>query len=192
MAALCQLKSRQAVVAERFGVSVAFIKKLLAHERQTGSLAPQPASGGRARYLDAQAQHWFVAYVGEHPDSTLAELSQAWQAQGGRPVGQTCLWQVLQEHDLRRKKSLHASERDTPRVVALRQDFMETVAQHYDTRRFHLLDETGLRLDAGRRYARARAPGGQRVGPAVPLRRGPTLHAYRYAFGPGPWGGATL
>src|SRR5205823_2487234 len=46
------------------------------------------------------------------------------------------------------KKSLHASERDTPRVGALRQDFVETVAQHYDTRRFHFLDETGLRLDA--------------------------------------------
>jgi len=42
------------------------------------------------------------------------------------------------------KKSNHARERDTPRVVALRQDFVETVAQHYDTRRFHFLDETGL------------------------------------------------
>jgi len=71
------------------------------------------------------------------------------------------------------KKSLHAKERDTPRVVALRQDFVETVAQHYDPRRFHFLDETGLRLDACRRYARAK--GGQRVGQAVPLRRGPSF-----------------
>lgn len=104
VAALRQPNSRQAVVAERFGVSVAFIKKLLAHERQTGSLAAKPASGGRTRYLDAEAQAWLVAYVGEHPDVTLAELNQAWQAQGGRAVGQTCLWQVLDEHDLRRKK----------------------------------------------------------------------------------------
>jgi transposase len=71
------------------------------------------------------------------------------------------------------KKSLHASERDTPRVVAQRQDFVETVAQQYDTRRFHFLDETGLRLDACRRYARAK--GGQRVGQAVLLKRGPSL-----------------
>ena len=104
VAALRQPKSRQAAVAERFEVSVAFIKKLLAHERQTGSLAPKPASGGRARYLDAAAQAWLVAYVGEHPDVTLAELSQAWQAQGGRAVGQTCLWQVLDEHERRKKK----------------------------------------------------------------------------------------
>ena len=73
------------------------------------------------------------------------------------------------------KKSNHVSERDTPRVVAHRQDYVETVAQHYDMRRFHFLDETGLRLDACSRYRYARAVGGQRVGQAVPLKRGPSL-----------------
>ena len=53
------------------------------------------------------------------------------------------------------KEVLHARERDTPHVVALRQDYFETVAQHYDNRRFHFLDETGLRPDACCRYARA-------------------------------------
>ncbi|WP_245318735.1 IS630 family transposase [Hymenobacter elongatus] len=57
--------------------------------------------------------------------------------------------------------------------MALRHDFVETVAQHYDTRRFHFLDETGLRLDASRRYAHA--VGGQWVGQAVPLKRGGSL-----------------
>ena len=104
VAAYRQPSARQAAVAAVFGVSVSFLKKLLRHERQTGSLAPKPASGGRARYLDAEAQAWLVAYVGQHPDVTLAELGQAWQAQGGRPVGQTCLWQVLNEQKLRRKK----------------------------------------------------------------------------------------
>jgi len=42
-----------------------------------------------------------------------------------------------------------------------------------DGHRFHFLDETGLRLDYCRRYARAR--GGRRVGQAVPLRRGRSL-----------------
>lgn len=104
VAAYRQPGARQTQVAARFEVSVSFLKKLLRHERETGSLAPKPASGGRARYLDAAAQAWLVAYVGQHPDATLAELNQAWQAQGGRSVGQTCLWQVLDEHDLRRKK----------------------------------------------------------------------------------------
>ncbi|MBT9395060.1 transposase [Hymenobacter sp. NST-14] len=39
--------------------------------------------------------------------------------------------------------------------------------------RFHFLDETGLRLDYCRQYARA--PGGQRVGQPVPLTRGRSL-----------------
>lgn len=51
--------------------------------------------------------------------------------------------------------------------------YVETVAQHYDTRRFHFLAETGLRLVACHRYARAK--GGQRVGQAVPLKRGSSL-----------------
>ena len=98
--------AKKAAVARRFGVSRSFVKDLVRRQAAIGSLVPKPATGGRARYLDAAAQAWLVAYVGQHPDTTLAELNQAWQAQGGRPVGQTCLWQVLAEQHLRRKKKL--------------------------------------------------------------------------------------
>lgn len=96
--------ARKAAVARRFGVSYSFVKDLLRQQAATGSLAPKRASGGRVRYLDAAAQAWLVAYVGQHADATLAELNQAWQAQGGRPVGQTCLWQALHDQHLQRKK----------------------------------------------------------------------------------------
>jgi len=96
--------AKKAAVARRFGVSRSFVKDLVRRQAQTGSLAPKPATGGPARYLDAAAQAWLVAYVRQHPDATLAEVNQAWQASGGRPVGQTCIWQVLDEHQLRRKK----------------------------------------------------------------------------------------
>lgn len=96
--------ARKTAVAQRFGVSRAFVTLLLRQQRETGSLAPKPARGGRARYLDTAAQAWLVAYVGEHADATLAELSQAWLAHSGRSVGQTCIWNVLDEHKLRRKK----------------------------------------------------------------------------------------
>jgi hypothetical protein len=43
-----------------------------------------------------------VAYAGQHADVTLAELGAVWQASGGHSVGQTCLWQMLAEHGLRR------------------------------------------------------------------------------------------
>lgn len=105
VAAACQEPdANKTAVARRFGVSRSFVKDLVRRQADTGSLAPKPATGGRARYLDATAQAWLVDYVGQYPDVTLAELSQAWQASGGRPVGQTCLWQVLDEQKLRRKK----------------------------------------------------------------------------------------
>lgn len=50
---------------------------------------------------------------------------------------------------------------------------MEHVASRADLHRFYFLDETGLRLDYTRRYGRA--PGSQRVGGAVPLKRGRAL-----------------
>lgn len=105
VAAACQQPgSRQQQVAERFGVSVSFIKKLRQQQRLTGSLAPKPARGGPARAIAPAEQAWLVAYVGEHADATLAELNAAWQAEFGRPVGQTSIWTVLDEHGLRRKK----------------------------------------------------------------------------------------
>ena len=52
---------------------------------------------------------------------------------------------------------------------AARADHVETVCTRPDVARFHFLDETGLRLDYCRRYARA--AGGQRVGQPVPLTR---------------------
>lgn len=96
--------AKKAAVARRFGVSCSFVKDLLRRQAATGSLTPKPATGGPARALDLAAQAWLVAYVQQQPDATLAEVNAAWQAQGGRPVGQTCLWQVLDEHGLRRKK----------------------------------------------------------------------------------------
>jgi len=105
VAAACQEPgAKKAAVARRFGVSRSFVKDLVRRQAATGALAPKPATGGRARYLDAAAQDWLTAYVQQHPDATLAEVNQAWQTSGGRPVGQTCIWQVLDEHDLRRKK----------------------------------------------------------------------------------------
>jgi hypothetical protein len=71
------------------------------------------------------------------------------------------------------KKSLHATERDTPRVQALRGEHVQPIAQRADVARFYFPDETGLRLDYTRRYAQAL--GGQRVGQHVPLERGRSL-----------------
>lgn len=51
--------------------------------------------------------------------------------------------------------------------------YVAQVCSRPDVARFHFLDETGVRLDETRRYARAL--GQQRVGQAVPVRRGGSL-----------------
>ncbi len=70
------------------------------------------------------------------------------------------------------KKSIHAAERDTERVVALRRLFLEAIQQE-DVTRFVFVDETSTHLTYCRRYGRA--PAGQRLDQAVPLHSGPNV-----------------
>src|SRR5437764_747248 len=51
-------------IAELFGVSTAWIRRLLQRRRQTGSFAAKPHAGGRVK----------MDQVREQPDATLAEL----------------------------------------------------------------------------------------------------------------------
>ncbi|MGI4862847.1 MAG: IS630 family transposase [Janthinobacterium lividum] len=57
-------------------------------------------------------------------------------------------------------------------MKALRREFVEAI-QYEDVTRFKLVDETSVNLTYTRRYGRA--PGGQRVDAAVPLRNGPNV-----------------
>jgi transposase len=69
------LHSRQAL-AELFGVSAAWIRRLLQRRRQTGSFAARPRGGRTAvKMTDARCGHLLVL-VSEQPDATLAELHQ--------------------------------------------------------------------------------------------------------------------
>ena len=70
------------------------------------------------------------------------------------------------------KKSVHAAERDTERVVALRRLFIEAI-QEDDVTRFVFVDETSTNLTYCRRYGRA--PAGRRLDQAVPLHGGPNV-----------------
>ncbi len=69
-----------------------------------------------------------------------------------------------------KKKSLHASQRDTPRVKRKRRLFQKEVAA-LAVERFKFLDESGINLSLTRLYGRA-APG-QRVVDSVPHPSGP-------------------
>lgn len=42
-------------IVERFSVSVSWVRDLMRRRRETGSFAPKPRGGGRARAFDSQA-----------------------------------------------------------------------------------------------------------------------------------------
>jgi transposase len=67
------------------------------------------------------------------------------------------------------KKSLHASERDTPRIQHARQDYRQQITA-LDLQRLQCVDDSGVNLAMTRLYGRA--PAGERVIGSVPQNYG--------------------
>jgi putative transposase len=63
-------------VAATFGVSRAWVHRLIQRRRETGSLAPRPQTKFRSRVLAGQEQR-LAALITAQPDLTLAELHEA-------------------------------------------------------------------------------------------------------------------
>ena len=128
VAAACQQPGRTiGVVAAQFSVSVFFVKKLLQRQRTSSSLAPLSLRGGPAPYLDASSRVDVVACLRQQPDATLDELRVWVAALGGPTVSLATIGRAGQALDWQRKKSVHAAERDTKRVRALRATFLEAL-----------------------------------------------------------------
>lgn len=71
-----------------------------------------------------------------------------------------------------KKKSLHASERDTPRVQQARSEYNEEISK-LDVSRCKFIDESGVNLALTRLYGRA--PRGERAVGSVPTNYGANL-----------------
>jgi transposase len=149
-------------IARRFRVSLSFIARLLRRRRQTGTLAPKPHGGGHPPALDHAGEERLRELVREHPDATLDELRQ----QLGVSCSRSALGRALEKLRLtRKKKTLHAQERDRPENQLQRQAFRTTVAT-LDPHRLVFVDETGTKTAMTRAYGRA--PRGERVVGTVP------------------------
>jgi transposase len=98
---------RQAQIAATYGVSYAFVKKLLHRWRTTASIEPLPHGGGQVARLDQPALQVLAAQVRQQPDATLAELAAHLHQhpQVGVQVSPATLTRALQKLDLRRKKN---------------------------------------------------------------------------------------
>jgi transposase len=105
----------QRTMADIFGVSLAFVEKVLRQHRTTGNSAPKPHAGGHKPLLGAAAQAVVQRLMGADPDATLEELCTGVAAETGVRVSVPTMCRVLQRLGLPRKKS-----RSTPASVLLR------------------------------------------------------------------------
>ena len=88
-------------IAERFGVSTAWIKKLLKQRRDTGSIAPQPHGGGRQPTYRGQALERLQRELAAQPDASLEELRDRTRVKASIMA----VFRALERLGARRKKS---------------------------------------------------------------------------------------
>lgn len=69
--AACDAGKTTKVVAQTFGVSPAWVRRLKQHRRQRGDIIPRNGGGSRGCKIDRQRLAQLVA---EQPDATLVEL----------------------------------------------------------------------------------------------------------------------
>ena len=138
-AAIDEGEGSERQIAKRFRVSVSFVTRLLQRRRDAGTLAPKPHGGGPRPVLGFPEQVRLAMLIAEHPDATLKQLKE-W---GGFACTLTTLWRTLRRFRLTyKKKTLHAGERDTPKVQAKRRRYPAKV-RRIEAKRLVFVDETG-------------------------------------------------
>lgn len=93
-------------LAITFRVSLSFVRRLLKHYRETGSVAPKPHGGGYPAKVDASGLDVMQARVRVAPDATLSELCQRFEEQYQRRVRIATMSRVLAQLQLTRKKNV--------------------------------------------------------------------------------------
>src|SRR5208282_2447938 len=167
-AAIDEGEGSERQIAKRFRVSVSFVTRLLQRRRDAGTLAPKPHGGGPRPVLGFPEQVRLAMLIAEHPDATLNQLKE-W---GGFACTPTTIWRTLRRfRQTYKKKTLHASERDDPKVQAKRRRYRREVEQ-IDAKRLVFVDETGINTAMTPTHAWARR--GKRAIGSVPTRWGST------------------
>jgi transposase len=157
-------------IARRFRVSLSFVVRLLQRRRDADTIEPKPHGGGPAPALGPDDHRRLAALIQEQPDATLKRLKE----RGGFTCSLKTLWHALRQQGLtRKKKALHADERDRPDVQTKRRTFRRKVKK-IAPQRLVFVDETGVNTAMTPTYAWA--PRGERA----------------YASAPGAWESFTL
>jgi transposase len=143
-------------------VRVSFVTRLIQRRREAGTLAPKAHGGGRQPALGFPQRVRLARLISEQPDATLKQLKE----RGGFTCTLTTIWRTLRRFRLTyKKKTLHASERDDPKVQAKRRRYRAKV-RRIKPKRLVFVDETGVNTSMTRSHAWA--PRGKRAEGSVP------------------------
>lgn len=162
VAAAIDAGGSQRQVAKLFRVSVSCVTRLMQRRRDAGTPAPKPHGGGPRPYLGLPEEVRLVLLILKHPDATLERLKEL----GGFTCTPTTIWRALRRfRQTYKKKTLHASQRDDPKVRAKRRRYRRKVAG-IDAKRLVFVDETGI--NTAMTPSHAWAPRGRRAVGSVP------------------------
>jgi transposase len=99
-----------AEIAQQFNVSERTIYKWLAQRKESGTLAPKPHAGGRARSVDAPGEALLGQIVEAQNDRTLDEYADAYLQERGVRLSRSALHRAMERLKLPRKKK-HSAQR---------------------------------------------------------------------------------
>ena len=95
----------QRQLAERFKVSLSFIRDLMRHYRETGSVQPKPHGGGAVAKLSKEQMPIVEALITAQPDALLTELCERFATQTGVEVSVSTMQRVVCHLKLSVKKN---------------------------------------------------------------------------------------
>jgi len=150
-------------IAARFHVNVSTITRLRQRVKQSGSFEPRPHGGGMPPLLDQAGLDRLTQLVKEKPDARLKDLKKDLGTTGSLMT----IWNSLKKLNItRKKKTLHATEQEVPRVKKSRQRYRRRV-EAIDPRKLKFIGESGVTTAMTPSYGRA--PVGERVTGSAPF-----------------------
>lgn len=110
-----QQEGSEARLAQRFRVSLSYVKKIRRQLRRTGQMARVPHHPGRKPKFTEPVRQQLRSWLQQQPDLTLAELQEQLHRQAGVAVSLPALWTVLRKIGMRLKKSHSTHKNGTPK-----------------------------------------------------------------------------
>jgi transposase len=142
-------------LARRFSVSFSFVRRLVKRFRKFGIVDPEPHGGGAKPKLDPIYLGILREVSDANTDATLAELSDLFfERTKIRVSGSTIARKLKRLRISRKKKTFHATERDTPEIQKEREEFQRDMV-NLPVEELIVVDEAGVNIGMARTYGRS-------------------------------------